>query len=136
MGCYGIGVTRVVAASIEQNHDDNGIIWPTAIAPFQVALLPMNMHKSRRLRDAVEKLYSALLAAGIEVLLDDRKVRPGVMFAESDLIGIPHRLVLGERGLDAGKVEYRRRADGDSTELAITDAASFLGARIQKELAH
>jgi len=136
MGCYGIGVTRVVAASIEQNHDDNGIIWPTAIAPFQVALLPMNMRKSRRLRDAVEKLYGELEAAGIEVLLDDRHVRPGVMFAEMDLIGIPHRLVLGERGLDAGKVEYKRRVDGDSAELAIADAASFLGARIREELAH
>ena len=136
MGCYGIGVTRVVAASIEQNHDDSGIIWPTAIAPFQVALLPMNMHKSRRLRDAVEKLYGELKAAGIEVLLDDRSVRPGVMFAEMDLIGIPHRLVLGERGLDAGNVEYKRRADGESGEFAIADAVSCLRTRIQEELAH
>jgi prolyl-tRNA synthetase len=129
-------VTRVVAASIEQNHDDNGIIWPTAIAPFQVALLPMNMHKSLRLRDAVEKLYAELEAAGIEVLLDDRSVRPGVMFAEMDLIGVPHRLVLGERGLDAGKVEYKRRADGDSAELAMADAVSFLATRIREELAY
>jgi prolyl-tRNA synthetase len=136
MGCYGIGVTRVVAASIEQSHDDNGIIWPTGIAPFQVALLPMNMHKSQRLRDAVEKLYGELEAAGIEVLLDDRGVRPGVMFAEADLIGIPHRLVLGERGLDAGNVEYKRRADGDVAELALADAVSILQARIQEELAH
>lgn len=136
MGCYGIGVTRVVAASIEQNHDDNGIIWPTAIAPYQVALLPMNMHKSLRLRDAVEKLYTELQAAGIEVLLDDRSVRPGVMFAEMDLIGIPHRLVLGERGLDTGKVEYKRRANGDSAELDIVDAVSFLKSRIQEELSH
>ncbi len=136
MGCYGIGVSRVVAASIEQNHDDSGIIWPTAIAPFQVALLPMNMHKSRRLRDAVEKLYGELKAAGIEVLLDDRSVRPGVMFAEMDLIGIPHRLVLGERGLDAGNVEYKRRADGESAEIAIADAVSCLRTRIQEELAH
>ena len=136
MGCYGIGVTRVVAASIEQNHDDNGIIWPTGIAPFQVALLPMNMHKSQRLRDAVEKLYGELEVAGIEVLLDDRGVRPGVMFAEADLIGIPHRLVLGERGLDAGNVEYKRRAGGDVSEIALADAVSFLQARIQEELAH
>ena len=136
MGCYGIGVTRVVAASIEQSHDDNGIIWPTGIAPFQVALLPMNMHKSQRLRDAVEKLYGELQAAGIEVLLDDRGVRPGVMFAEADLIGIPHRLVLGERGLDAGNVEYKRRAGGDVSEIALADAVSFLQARIQEELAH
>ena len=136
MGCYGIGVTRVVAASIEQNHDDNGIIWPTAIAPFQVALLPMNMHKSRRLRDAVEKLYGELEAAGIEVLLDDRAVRPGVMFAEMDLIGIPHRLVLGERGLDAGTVEYKARVDEESSELAISDVATTLAKRIREELAH
>ena len=136
MGCYGIGITRVIAASIEQNHDDNGIIWPTAIAPFQVALLPMNMHKSLRLRDAVEKLYAELLAAGIEVLLDDRSMRPGVMFAEADLIGIPHRLVLGERGLDAGNIEYKRRADGDSAEHAITDVVAFLQARIRQEQAH
>jgi len=136
MGCYGIGVTRVIAASIEQNHDDNGIIWPTAIAPFQVALLPMNMHKSLRLRDAVEKLYTDLTAAGIEVLLDDRSVRPGVMFAEADLIGIPHRLVLGERGLDGGIIEYKRRADGHSEEHPIGDAVAFLLARIGEELAH
>jgi len=136
MGCYGIGVTRVVAASIEQNHDDNGIIWPTAIAPFQVALLPMNMHKSLRLRDAVEKLYTDLMAAGIEVLLDDRSVRPGVMFAEADLIGIPHRLVLGERGLDGGIIEYKRRADGHSEEHAISDVVAVLQARIGEELAH
>jgi prolyl-tRNA synthetase len=136
MGCYGIGVTRVVAASIEQSHDDNGIIWPTGIAPFQVALLPMNMHKSQRLRDAVEKLYGELETAGIEVLLDDRGVRPGVMFAEADLIGIPHRLVLGERGLDAGNVEYKKRAGGDVSEIALADAVSFLQARIQEELAH
>ena len=136
MGCYGIGVTRVIAASIEQNHDDNGIIWPTAIAPFQVALLPMNMHKSLRLRDAVEKLYTDLMAAGIEVLLDDRSVRPGVMFAEADLIGIPHRLVLGERGLDGGIVEYKRRADSHSEEHPIGDAVGFLQARIGEELAH
>jgi len=134
MGCYGIGITRVIAASIEQNHDDNGIIWPTAIAPFQVALLPMNMHKSRRLREAVEKLYDELLAANIEVLLDDRGNRPGVMFAEMDLIGIPHRLVLGERGLDAGKVEYKRRADGASEEIAIDEVSAFLAARIREEL--
>ena len=136
MGCYGIGVTRVIAAAIEQNHDDNGIIWPTAIAPFQVALLPMNMHKSMRLRDAVETLYAELTGAGIEVLLDDRAIRPGVMFAEMDLLGIPHRLVLGERGLDAGRVEYKRRADGDSAELDIGAAAEFLKTRIREELKH
>jgi prolyl-tRNA synthetase len=135
MGCYGIGVTRVIAASIEQNHDANGIIWPTAIAPFDVALLPINMHKSRRLRDAVETLYADLETAGIEVVVDDRGVRPGVMFAETDLIGIPHRLVLGERGLDSGKVEYKARAEGESTEIPISDVVSFLRARLDEELA-
>ena len=102
MGCYGIGVTRVVAAAIEQNHDDKGIIWPTAIAPYHVALLPMNVHKSTRLREAVEALYCDLQAAGIEVLQDDRAVRPGVKFADSELIGLPYRVVMSDRGLDEG----------------------------------
>ena len=119
MGCYGIGVTRVVAAAIEQNHDERGIVWPVAIAPFHAALLPMNMHKSVRLREAAEKLYAELTDAGIEVLFDDRRVRPGVMFADSELIGIPHRIVIGDRGLDAGTVEYRHRRDTESTEVAL-----------------
>ncbi|MDX1435128.1 MAG: proline--tRNA ligase, partial [Gammaproteobacteria bacterium] len=134
MGCYGIGVTRVVAAAIEQNYDDNGIIWPTAIAPFHVALLPMNMHKSHRLRDAVESLYAELTAAGLEVLLDDRAVRPGVMFADADLVGIPHRLVLGERGLDAGKVEYKRRDATEGRELGRAEVTAFLTAAVEAEL--
>ena len=119
MGCYGIGVTRVVAAAIEQNHDDKGIVWPVAIAPFHVALLPMNMHKSVRLREAAERLHSDLTGAGIEVLFDDRRVRPGVMFADAELIGIPHRIVIGDRGLDAGTVEYRHRLDSESTDIAL-----------------
>ena len=121
MGCYGIGVTRMVAAAIEQNHDEKGIVWPTAIAPFHAVLLPMNMHKSVRLREAAEKLYADLTAAGIEVLFDDRQVRPGVMFADSELIGIPHRIVIGNRGLDAGTVEYRHRRDAESVDLALDD---------------
>ena len=121
MGCYGIGVTRVVAAAIEQNHDEKGIVWPTAIAPFHAALLPMNMHKSVRLREAAEKLYADLTAAGIEVLFDDRQVRPGVMFADSELIGVPHRIVIGDRGLDAGTVEYRHRRDTESIDVALDD---------------
>ncbi len=129
MGCYGIGVSRLVAAAIEQNHDEHGIIWPLAIAPFQVALLPMNMHKSRRVRDAAEQLYGELQAAGIEVLLDDRKERAGVMFADMDLIGIPRRLVLGERGLDAGTVEYKGRSDSSSREVALQDAVEFIRQR-------
>ena len=119
MGCYGIGVTRVVAAAIEQNHDEKGIVWPIGIAPFHAALLPMNMHKSVRLREAAEKLYADLTAAGIEVLFDDRPVRPGVMFADSELIGIPWRIVIGDRGLDAGTVEFRHRRDSTSTDIAL-----------------
>jgi prolyl-tRNA synthetase len=134
MGCYGIGVTRAVAAAIEQNHDERGIVWPSAIAPYTLALLPMNMHKSRRLEEAVESLYEKLLEAGIDVLLDDRPVRPGVMFAESELIGIPHRLVFGERGLDAGKVEYKSRRGDESMEVPIDDAVGFIAEKIRSEI--
>ena len=130
MGCYGIGVTRVVAAAIEQNHDGKGIVWPTAIAPFHAALLPMNMHKSVRLREAAEKLYADLTAAGIEVLFDDRPVRPGVMFADSELIGIPWRIVIGDRGLDAGTVEFRHRRDSASTDIALEEIVPHVRARV------
>ena len=126
MGCYGIGVSRMVASAIEQNHDDNGIIWPEAIAPFNVAIVPMNMHKSQRLREAVDALYDELQAAGFAVLLDDRKERPGVMFADMELIGIPHRLVLGERGLDAGNLEYKGRSDTDKQEIPLAGVIDFL----------
>nr|VFK20529.1 MAG: prolyl-tRNA synthetase [Candidatus Kentron sp. LFY] len=130
MGCYGIGVSRVVAAAIEQHHDENGIRWPVAIAPFQVALLPMNMHKSQRLRDAVEKLHGEFRDAGVEVLLDDRAIRPGVMFADMDLIGFPHRVVLGERGLDAGQVEYKGRGEQETTQVPLDEIVAFVGERI------
>ncbi|WP_126453945.1 proline--tRNA ligase [Sulfuriflexus mobilis] len=130
MGCYGIGVTRVVAAAIEQNHDDNGIIWPDAIAPFNVALLPMNMHKSQRVREATESLYTQLQAAGFDVLFDDRKERPGVMFADMELVGIPHRIVVGEKGLDAGTLEYKGRRDTDKTEIALDSVIEFLKEKI------
>ncbi len=133
MGCYGIGVSRVVASSIEQNHDDKGIVWPNAIAPFTVALLPMNMHKSARVAEAAEKLYQELLGAGIDVLFDDRKERAGVMFADMDLIGIPHRLVLGERGLDAGKIEYKGRRDTENSELALADVVPLLAAKLKEQ---
>lgn len=126
MGCYGIGVSRVVASAIEQNHDDRGIIWPDAIAPFQVALLPLNMHKSQRLRDAVEKLYEDMLAAGIDVILYDRRERPGVMFADMELIGIPHRVVFSEKGLDKGEVEYKGRRDDENQYIAAENIISFL----------
>jgi len=126
MGCYGIGVSRLVAAAIEQNHDDKGIIWPQSIAPFSVAILPMNMHKSQRLRDAAFELYAQLQALGIEVLIDDRRERPGVMFADSELIGIPHRLIVGERGLDKGEIEYKGRRDKQSQYIPIDDIVTFI----------
>jgi prolyl-tRNA synthetase len=126
MGCYGIGVSRIVAAAIEQNHDDKGIIWPSALAPFQVVLLPMNYHKSHRIREAIEKIYHELLALNIDVLLDDRKERPGVMFNDAELIGIPHRLVLGERSLDAGKIEYQHRTDTAAQEIALDGLVQFI----------
>jgi len=126
MGCYGIGVSRVVAAAIEQHHDDRGIIWPAAIAPFEVALLPMKYDKSFRVREAVEDLYQRLSAAGIEVLLDDRDVRPGFMFADMELIGIPHRVVVGDKHLDNGQVEYKGRADAEMQLVRLDEILPFL----------
>ncbi|HRX89034.1 MAG TPA: proline--tRNA ligase, partial [Steroidobacteraceae bacterium] len=126
MGCYGIGVTRVVAAAIEQNHDERGIIWPDALAPFAVVLVPINLPKFPRVREAAEKLYAELTAAGIEVLYDDRDERPGVKFADAELIGIPHRVVVGDRGLEAGKLEYRHRRATESEDFPVDDALAFL----------
>lgn len=120
MGCYGIGVSRVVAAAIEQNHDAHGIIWPEPMAPFQVGIIPLQMHKSYRVREFAEKLYQDLIDAGIEVLMDDRKERPGAMFANMDLIGIPHRIVIGERGMDEGIIEYKNRASDETQKIAVT----------------
>ncbi len=117
MGCYGIGVTRVVASAIEQNHDENGIIWPEAIAPFEVAIVPMNAHKSEMVREASEKLYAELKAAGYDVLMDDRDSRPGFKFADLELLGVPHRIVIGERGLKEGQLEYRGRRDSENTMI-------------------
>jgi prolyl-tRNA synthetase len=131
MGCYGIGVTRVVAAAIEQNHDDRGIIWPGPIAPFQVVLVALNLQKSARVREAGERLYRELGDAGIEVLYDDRDARPGVKFADAELLGIPHRLVVAERGLDAGTLEYRHRLAGESVDFPLAAAVGFLRDRIQ-----
>jgi prolyl-tRNA synthetase len=130
MGCYGIGVSRVIAAAIEQNNDDKGIIWPAAIAPFQLALVPINMHKSVRLREAVMAFYDQLLEAGIEVILDDRKERPGVMFADMELIGIPHRFVFSEKGLDSGEIEYKARTDTDNQNINIDTAIQFIREKI------
>ena len=126
MGCYGIGVSRVVAATIEQNHDKFGIIWPEAIAPFKVALIPMNMHKSHRVKEVAEKLYEQMLEAGIEVLFDDRKERPGVMFNDMELLGVPHSIIVGERNLDDAKVEYKNRRTGEKELLSIEEAVDFL----------
>lgn len=126
MGCYGIGVSRVVAAAIEQNHDDNGIIWPKAIAPFDVAIAPINMQKSERLKAATEELYQTLQDAGFDVLLFDQKERLGSILANIELIGIPHRLVLGERGLDNGSIEYKGRADEESQDVSLDNIIEFL----------
>jgi len=126
MGCYGIGVSRVVAAAIEQNHDEYGIVWPDNIAPFQVALVPMNMKKSPRVKEAAETLYEKLKAAGVEVLLDDRKERPGVMFADIELIGVPHRIVISERGIDAGSFEYKNRRENDKIDVEIDKVFEFI----------
>ena len=126
MGCYGIGVTRVVAAAIEQNNDANGIIWPDALAPFHVVLIPINYQKSARVTEAADALYEQFTAAGIDVLLDDRDARPGVKFADAELIGIPHRIVIGERGLNAGNLEYRHRRETESTEIPTTDPVGFI----------
>ena len=126
MGCYGIGVTRVVAAAIEQNHDANGILWPEAIAPFQVVLVPINYQKSTRVQETADSLYAEFNAAGIDVLLDDRDARPGVKFADSELLGIPHRIVIGERGLAAGTLEYRHRSAAEATEIPAGDPVGYV----------
>ncbi|ENZ4284067.1 TPA: proline--tRNA ligase [Citrobacter farmeri] len=131
MGCYGIGVTRVVAAAIEQNYDERGIVWPDAIAPFQVAILPMNMHKSYRVQELAEKLYAELRAQGIEVLMDDRKERPGVMFADMELIGIPHTIVLGDRNLDNDDIEYKYRRNGEKQLIKTGDIVNYLVKQIK-----
>ena len=130
MGCYGIGVTRVVAAAIEQNHDARGIIWPEPLAPFQLVLVSLGAQKAPHVREAADRLYTELTAAGIEVLYDDRDARPGVKFADAELLGIPHRLVVAERGLTAGRLEYRHRRDSESVEFPAHEALAFLRARL------
>jgi prolyl-tRNA synthetase len=130
MRCYGIGISRAVAAAVEQNHDDKGIIWPENLAPFQVALCPMNMHKSERLRVAANKLYQDLKDAGIDVLFDDRKVRAGFMFSDMELIGVPHRIVLGDRGLDSNTAEYRARTDSENQDIALDSIVDFIKTKL------
>jgi len=131
MGCYGIGITRVAAAAIEQNNDDNGIIWPLPIAPFEVAIVPINMKKSDSLRAEVEKLYDSLKQAGIDVLLDDRDSRAGVMFADMELIGIPMRVVMSDKGIAKGTVEFKGRTDDESTDVAVGEIVEFLLAKLK-----
>jgi prolyl-tRNA synthetase len=130
MGCYGIGVSRIVAAAIEQNHDDNGIIWPQTMAPFELALVPLNMQKSEQVAKCAEDLYARLQAAGVEVLLDDRNERPGVKFADMELIGIPHRLVIGDRALAEGNLEYKGRTDEESQLVPQADIFDFISAKL------
>ena len=130
MGCYGIGVTRILGAAIEQNFDDKGIIWPTAIAPFEVVLCPMGYDRSEAVKAETDKLYAALQASGVDVVLDDRGERPGVMFADWELIGVPHRVVIGERGLKEGKLEYQGRRDTSATAVAVAEMAGFVKAKV------
>lgn len=130
MGCYGIGISRIVAAAIEQNNDKNGIIWNNTLAPFSIVIVPMNMHKSHRVAELAEKYYAELQAAGIEVLFDDRKERPGIMFADAELMGIPHTLVIGDRSLDKGVIEYKDRLSGVKQEVAIDDVINLIKAKL------
>jgi len=131
MGCYGIGVTRVVAAAIEQNHDARGIIWPAAMAPFAVAIAPVGYDRNEGVRQLADRLHDELASAGIDVLLDDRGERPGVMFADLELIGIPHRVTIGDRGLKDGKVEYQARRDTAATPVPVSDIGRFIRERLE-----
>ncbi len=125
MGCYGIGVSRIVAAAIEQNHDERGIIWPQPIAPFQIAIAPIGYAKSAEVKALADRLHDELAAAGIDVLLDDRDERPGVMFADLELIGLPHRITIGDRGLKQGQVEYQSRREGKPQMVEVAQALEF-----------
>jgi prolyl-tRNA synthetase len=130
MGCYGIGVTRILGAAIEQNFDEKGIVWPASIAPFEVVLCPMGYDRSEMVRNATEQLYSALQGAGIDIIVDDRGERPGAMFADWELIGVPHRIVIGERGLKDGKLEYQGRRDSVATAVSVAEMVEFVTARL------
>ncbi|WP_426077296.1 proline--tRNA ligase [Janthinobacterium sp. PSPC3-1] len=130
MGCYGIGITRILGAAIEQNFDDKGIIWPASIAPFEVVLCPMGMDRSELVKEQTEQIYAALQGAGVDVILDDRGQRPGAMFADWELIGVPHRIVIGERGLKEGKLEYQGRRDAEATGVAPSDIVAFIQAKM------
>jgi prolyl-tRNA synthetase len=125
MGCYGIGVSRIVAAAIEQNHDERGVIWPQPIAPFQIAIAPIGYGKSAEVKALADRLHDELTAAGIDVLLDDRDERPGVMFADLELIGVPHRITIGDRGLKQGQVEYQSRREGKAQMIEVARAVEL-----------
>ena len=130
MGCYGIGITRIVGSAIEQGNDDKGIVFPAAIAPFEVVIAPMGYHKSAAVRAAADRLHDELIAAGIDVILDDRDERPGVMFADWELIGVPHRVVIGERGLKEGQFEYKGRRDTDAVMIATEETVQYLRGKL------
>ena len=130
MGCYGIGVSRIVAAAIEQNNDENGIIMPKNIAPFELIIVPIGYHKNDNVRTQANKIYADLLESGIDVILDDRDARPGIMFAESNLIGIPNRLMIGDKSLNENKVEFKSRSESDSEMINIPDLMEFLKSKI------
>lgn len=132
MGCYGIGITRILGAAIEQNYDDKGIIWPTAIAPFELVLCPMGMDRSEAVKEAAERLYAEAVAAGIDVILDDRGHRPGQMFADWELIGVPHRVVIGDRGLKEGNLEYQGRRDSEATAVPVAEALAFIKGKLAR----
>ena len=130
MGCYGIGITRLPAAAIEQNHDERGIVWPDAIAPFTVVICPVGMDRNESVKAAAERLYAELLAAGVDVILDDRGERPGVMFADWELIGVPHRVTIGDKSLKEGQVEYQHRRDAAATRVPVDGIAAFVKGRL------
>ena len=130
MGCYGIGVSRIVAAAIEQNNDENGMILPKSIAPFELIIVPIGYHKNDKVRAQANKIYADLLESGIDVILDDRDARPGIMFAESDLIGIPNRLVIGEKSLNENKVEFKSRSESSPEMINISDLVQFIKSKI------
>ena len=130
MGCYGIGVTRILGAAIEQNFDDRGIIWPTSIAPFEVVLCPMGYDRSEAVKTEIDKLYAQLTEAGVDVVLDDRGERPGAMFADWELIGVPHRIVVGDRGLKDGNIEYQGRRDAEATQVPLAEALAFIQGKL------
>lgn len=132
MGCYGIGVTRILGAAIEQNFDDKGIVWPDAIAPFELVLCPMGLDRSEMVKEATEKLYAEMQAAGIDVIVDDRGLRPGAMFADWELIGVPHRVVIGERGLKEGNLEYQGRRDEAASAVAVAEMVAFIKGKLGK----